>query len=259
MFIKTDTGYFFENKNYENAKELLKKLQSVEDYSFSSYLDPKDAELLMEKLSPFFNRPNFSATKFGPVTLSLLSYLAHNTDEELFEEVRIALGCKTAEDLNAEREQDKTESVQYRNFWMKFSQILLTSSGFEDFHFGKMARSSDGCYLYDEESVFAYVIISKSGIDKRKCELILTLLGNPEAVTDGKEAMMVEWCFLFDTLLSKTGSAELLSGSLTAIDPYGKDSRLMRRYRLSFSQPLSETELADIMVKLKRKFEVYPS
>ncbi len=258
MFIRLEDGYLFQNKIYENAKALLDELQSVEDYSFSALLESGDARLLNEKLSSYFNKPNFETTKFGPVTLKLLSYLANNDDPELFETVRLALGCKTGEELSAKREQDKEENKEYLDFWMDVSKRVLTEPGFEEFHFGKIGRNSDGCYLYDDEAVFAYIIISKHGGERRKAELILTLLGNPEAVTDGKEAMAVEWCFYFDGLLSNNITT-FIGGTLSAIDPYGKESRLMRRYCISFNEPKSAEEIAAIIIKLKHKLEIYPS
>ena len=258
MFVKIGNEYLFQNKMYENANELLDALQSVEDYSFSALLESKDVALLNEKFSTYFNRPNFETTKFGPVTLKLLSYIAHNDDKDLFEEVRKALGCKTGEELNEKRELDKEEHKAYLDYWMDLSKRVLTQPGFEEFHFGKLSRSSDGCYLYDDEAVFAYVIISKQGGERRKAELILTLLGNPEAVTDGKEAMAVEWCFYFDSLLSNN-ITNFLGGTLSAIDPYGKDSRLMRRYCISYQEMKSAEEVADIIIRLKHKLEVYPS
>ena len=253
-----NTYYLNADQSFYDAHQLLYRLRDADDFSSPQLLSEEDTANLLEKINRYSNKPNFKMTKWGSVTHALLCYLANNEDEDMLNAVRQALALKTNEEIIAYLLSQTNERQSLIEFWMAFSKELLTSEGFEEFHFGKLTSSSDGCYLYNDESVFAFISISSKIEPVRKVELIVPLLANPEAVSEATEALQVQWCFYLDDLLTEKKSVSFLNGTLRAINPYGKESKLMRRYSLTYAS-LNEIELASKIKVLKKTLENYPS
>lgn len=253
-----NTYYLSTTQEFYDAHDLLRQLMKFDDFTSPQLLSKEDSQKFLEKINKFANKPNFSITKWGSVTHALLSYLANNEDDELLDAVRQAFALKTNEELTEYLLKINGERESLLTYWMTFAKELLTAKGFEEFHFGKLTSSSDGCYLYNDEAVFAFISLSTAIESFRKVELIVPLLANPEAISEATEALQVQWCFYLDDLLTENESVPFLKGTLRAINPYGKESKLMRRYSLTYDS-LNEGELASILKDLKQKLENYPS
>lgn len=224
-------------------------------------LSPETAEKLREVLSrDYEDVPDWSGVMFLPATRELLTILADTADPEILPFIAEGLGLRTAEEKMEAISRAGAESSAYRDWWRSFSLDLLNREDFLDHHFGPVTRDRSGSYLYDDEKAVAYVEVSrKEGEEgRRDCLVSLTLLGNPEAVTDEEGNRQFEWCCFFDDELSAgEGRATILGGELRTIDPFGESSRLHRRYDISWKALLPE-ELSLVVRSLLEMMRSYP-
>ena len=257
--IKAEEGrYLFDGNSYSIPK-LLDAIREADDKEGGKYyLSDEESKALSSRLSSYNNFPSFSNVAFMAASSALFKYLATNHDPSLLAAVAKALGWKSDEEKMKEIKSFGASSALYKEWWMEYAKALLTSDGFDDFHFGRITSDRDGCYLYDDEKAVLYVEVSRDGSERRNAVLSLTLLGNPEAVVDEEQNREFEWCCYFDDLISEDEEGTmLLGGHLRTIDPYGESSRLMRRYDLVY-KALLPSELALVTKELIHLLSLYP-
>lgn len=259
MFEKVRPGvYAIDGREYA-LDSLLPAITACDEEAGGRYiLPPEECASLKELLLEYNGYPDFSSVTFMKYSSELFSYIASSKDSELLALVASNMGWKSDAEKEAEIKNYYSASRSYQLWWRSYAEDLLTTEGYDDYHFGPVKQDSQGCYLYDDERAVLYVEVSRDGEEKRNCVLSMTLLGNPEAITNEQQNMEFEWCCYFDDLLTEEGDdAVLLGGSLRTIDPFGEKSKLLRRYDLRYKD-LLPNELATITRELIRVLGMYP-
>ena len=251
-FSKKDNYYILDGRELMPSA-ILAEVQRLDDEKRGKLLlDEKVAEKLDQLFSKYINAPHFDKLYFMHSSYELFCYLAESSDEVLLDMVSKNMGLKTYE-------QSKSElpfSSSYRGYWLKMSEEVLTSEGFDSYRFGSVKIDRNGCYLYDDEKAVMYIEISRDGDDSRNALLSFSLLGNPEAIVSEDQEREFEWCCYFDDMLSKE-DPRFLGGKLSTVDPYGESSVTFRRYDVHFNS-LDAITLGLIVKEAARLLAIYP-
>ncbi len=221
-------------------------------------LTDDEAACLAQLFKGYSGRMDFSSVRFMEASAALFRYLAHSTDGDLARLAARSMGWRSDEEELERLRSLEGESGRYRAWWMDLARAVLTTEGFDDYRFGSVRRDGNGTYLYDGEKAVCYIEVSREGGDERHAVISLTLLGNPEAVDDEEGEREFEWCCFFDDEISRTDDdARILGGRLRAIDPYGGNSLIQRRYDIVYDSIGAET-LALVVTSLVSMLASYP-
>lgn len=259
MIEKTRDGFYAIDGREVPIASLLEEVTAADEVAGGRFtLPPDECQELKALLAEYNGTPDFSRVCFMKYSSELFSYIAKTKDMQLLSAVAKNMGWKSDEEKEAEIKGYLAASKAYQLWWRAYAEDLLTSEGYDDFHFGPVRQDSQGCYLYDDERAVLYVEVSREGSEERNCVLSMTLLGNPEAIANEEQNLEFEWCCFFDDLLSEEGDdARLLGGKLRTIDPFGEKSKLLRRYDLKYEQ-LLPSQFATVTRELIRILGMYP-
>ena len=204
-------------------------------------LTDEENEALQDVFSSYASVPDFSSLSLRSASSALFSYLASSHDSELASIVARNMGWMSRKEESERLENTGRLSAQYRSYWMSLAREVLTADGFDDYRFGSVKMDRNGTYLYDGEKAVCYIEVSREGEEERKAIISLTLLGNPEAVESEEDNRAFEWCCFFDDEIgSSDDNALVLGGRLRAVDPYGPNSLIQRRYDIVYDRIKAE-------------------
>ena len=223
-----------------------------------STLTDEENEALHDVFSSFASVPDFTSLSFRSASSALFSYLASSRDIDLASLVAQNMGWMSRKEEAERLGNTGRLSAEYRSYWMDLAKEVLTGEGFDDYRFGSVKMDRNGTYLYDGEKAVCYIEVSREGGEERKAIISLTLLGNPEAVESEEDNRAFEWCCFFDDEIgSSDDNALILGGRLRAVDPYGPNSLIQRRYDIVYDRIKAE-DLALVIKSLVRMLESYP-
>ena len=249
-FYKQGNNYIIDGRETE-LSAILDVVQRLDDEKRGKFLlDECASSKLTQLFSKYNNAPRFENLYLMQSSYELFNYLAESGDVSLVDMVATNLGLKTYSQIK------NSISSSYRDYWLKMSEEVLTSEGFENHRFGKVTIDRNGCYFYDDEKAIMYIEISRDGDDKRNALLSFTLLGNPEAIESEDQEREFEWCCFFDDMLSNE-DPHFLGGELSTIDPYGESSITFRRYDVRFHN-IDAITLGVVIKEAARLLAIYP-
>lgn len=258
MLERIDGKYILDSKPV-SEEDLLDEVMALDDRLGGAItLSEEENGRLQTLFSQYDGVPDFTEVLLMKASSSLFSYLADSGDSHLASLVASRMGWVTHEERLEEIRKSSQESSSYRAWWRALAQEVLTGEGFDDYRFGSVRQDRNGTYLYDGERAVCYIEVSRQGGEKRSALISLTLLGNPEAIEDEEGNRAFEWCCFFDDELGARGDgATILGGQLRAIDPFGPNSTIQRRYDIVYRE-IDATTLGLVVKSLVRMLESYP-
>ena len=233
--------YEIEGKEFP-LSAVLDEIMRLDDVKGGTcILTEEENEALQDVFSSFASVPDFTSLSFRSASSALFSYLASSRDIDLAALVAQNMGWMSRKEEAERLGNTGRLSAEYRSYWMDLAKEVLTGEGFDDYRFGSVKMDRNGTYLYDGEKAVCYIEVSREGGEERKAIISLTLLGNPEAVESEEDNRAFEWCCFFDDEIgSSDDNALILGGRLRAIDPYGPNSLIQRRYDIVYDRIKAE-------------------
>jgi hypothetical protein len=251
-FEKNGDGFCFNGKGGYDAESLLSAISESDDYEMTAPLKAETAEFFKSAFSGCFNVPEFEKMLFPPLSSALLDHLAADPDETLISALKKSLGIRDKAENDLEAARRAQEEIDYKAFWRDFAKSLLERDEFLSFRFSPLKPFADGAFLYDDERVWAYVIISREGGKKRRATVALQLLADEDAVSGAEDALSLAWCRHFE----EEGSVAFRFGTVKSSGV--SDITLYKRFYLEFESPLTAIELSSAIAAYKAATEVFP-
>lgn len=241
-----------------DASSLLQEISRLDlRFPEKKVLSLHQATSLEAKLAGRRRVPHFDSVFFASASSALFAYLSDEDDPVLLRAVADAMGWKDLAQVKGDAAAESEMRRLYLEYWSHFAQSLLTREGFDAYHFGALSPYADGTYLYDEEKVVGFVTIGFAGREERKVSFTFLLTGNPEAIMGNDEERSFQWCCYLDELLEKEAHPLFLGGALRAVDPFGVQSRVMRKYEISYPK-LDAEAFATVIAAYCRYTEMLP-